>query len=178
MPCGRSPIPPRSRLSRKSQAASRIAHVTPGLVVQCVESAALRYGMIKPGFVLPHSTPKGPVPRENGVYMRERERERETTQAIGQQHTSPLRARCEARRCSGLSSVFPANERARHSHLNLHNDDSDTPTHQSITHVHFIMLSSLSRVVSVGRVAARAASTASSDKVFLSEVPRSRRAKI
>ena len=28
----------------------------------------------------------------------ERERERETTQAIGQQHTSPLRAGCEARR--------------------------------------------------------------------------------
>ena len=25
-----------------------------------------RYGMIKPRFVLPHSTPKGPVPRENG----------------------------------------------------------------------------------------------------------------
>ena len=68
---------------------SRVAHATPGLVAQCeleleliqshmaqkpvlrgevgcVESVALRYGMIKPGFVLPHSTPKGPVPRENG----------------------------------------------------------------------------------------------------------------
>jgi len=40
--------------------------VTPGLVAQCVESVTLRYGMIKPGFVLPHSTPKGPMPRENG----------------------------------------------------------------------------------------------------------------
>ena len=45
---------------------SRVAHATPGLVAQCVESVALRYGMIKPGSVLPHSTPKGPVPRENG----------------------------------------------------------------------------------------------------------------
>ena len=45
---------------------SRVAHATPGLVAQCVENAALRYGMIKPGFVLPHSTPNGPVPRENG----------------------------------------------------------------------------------------------------------------
>ena len=45
---------------------SRVAHANPGLVAQCVESAALRYGMIKPGFVLPLSTPKGPVPRENG----------------------------------------------------------------------------------------------------------------
>ena len=44
----------------------RVAHATPGLVAQCVESVALRYGMIKPGSVLPHSTPKGPVPRENG----------------------------------------------------------------------------------------------------------------
>ena len=45
---------------------SRVAHVTPGLVLQCVESAALRHGLTKPVFVLPHSTPNGPVPRENG----------------------------------------------------------------------------------------------------------------
>ena len=45
---------------------SRVAHATPGLVAQCVESVALRGGMLKPGSVLPHSTPKGPVPRENG----------------------------------------------------------------------------------------------------------------
>ena len=45
---------------------SRVAHATPGLVAQCVESVALRNSMIKLGPVLPHSTPKGPVPRENG----------------------------------------------------------------------------------------------------------------
>ena len=45
---------------------SRVAHATPGLVAQCVESVALRYGLIKPGFALPHSTLKGPLPRENG----------------------------------------------------------------------------------------------------------------
>jgi len=43
---------------------SRVAHVTPGLVAERVESVALRHGMIKPSFVLPHSAPNGPVPRE------------------------------------------------------------------------------------------------------------------
>ena len=36
---------------------SRVAHATPALMAQCVESAALRYGMIKPCFVLPHLSP-------------------------------------------------------------------------------------------------------------------------
>ena len=57
--------PPRSRLScQESRKQSRPCD--PSLVAQCVENVALRYGMIKPGFVLPHSTPNGPVPREEG----------------------------------------------------------------------------------------------------------------
>jgi len=37
-----------------------------GVGVKREESVALRHGVTKPGFVLPRSTPSGPVPREEG----------------------------------------------------------------------------------------------------------------
>jgi len=40
--------------------------VTAGLVAQRKESAALRYGVTKPGPILPHSTLNGLVTREEG----------------------------------------------------------------------------------------------------------------
>ena len=43
-----------------------VANVTTGLVAQREEIVTLRHGVTKPGFVLPRSTPNGPVPREEG----------------------------------------------------------------------------------------------------------------
>jgi len=45
---------------------SRVAHVNTGFVAKREESFALRHGVTKPGFVLPRSTPNGPVPTEEG----------------------------------------------------------------------------------------------------------------
>jgi len=58
--------PPRGVDYHAEEVVSRVAHVTTGLVAQREESVALRHGATNPGSILPHSTPKGPVPRENG----------------------------------------------------------------------------------------------------------------
>ena len=58
--------PPHGADYHAEEVVSRVAYVTTGFVAQREESVALRHGVIKPGFVLPRSTPNDPVPREEG----------------------------------------------------------------------------------------------------------------
>ena len=65
-PKGLLPLPPKPKPKPTPTPLPTPLHVTTSLVAQREGSVALRHGVAKPGFVLPCSTPNGPVPWKEG----------------------------------------------------------------------------------------------------------------